>query len=99
MGCICKTNLNNLKKFNSHFSFKQRMTYELPPFWPIILIIFFSWKILQEGLYYFGGKNSKGEILGELKILRTDCKPMQWITPETKGLQPKARYSHSMDYS
>ncbi|KAL4466060.1 hypothetical protein ABPG74_004297 [Tetrahymena malaccensis] len=55
--------------------------------------------IQQEGVYFFGGKNTKGEILGDLKILRTDVKPMQWIKPETKGVGPKNRYGHTMEFS
>lgn len=38
-------------------------------------------------------------MLGDLKILRTDIKPMQWIKPETKGIQPKPRCGHTMDFS
>lgn len=38
-------------------------------------------------------------MLGDLKILRTDIKPMQWIVPDTKGLSPKPRYGHTMDFS
>lgn len=55
-------------------------------------------KIDQEGVYYFGGKNSKGELLGDLRILKTDTKPMHWVKPETKGIPPKPRYGHSMDF-
>ncbi|EGR31278.1 kelch motif family protein, putative, partial [Ichthyophthirius multifiliis] len=54
--------------------------------------------IKYEGIYFFGGKNSKGEISGDLKILKTDSKPFQWIKPETYGQSPSPRYSHSMDF-
>ncbi|EGR29153.1 kelch motif family protein, putative, partial [Ichthyophthirius multifiliis] len=55
--------------------------------------------IQYEGLYAFGGRNNKGDILGDLKILKTDCKPLQWIKIETKGVLPKPRHSHSQNFS
>ena len=42
-------------------------------------------QIQQEGIYFFGGKNTKGEIVSELKILKTDCKPFIWLKPEQFG--------------
>lgn len=50
-------------------------------------------------MYFFGGKGSKGEAIGDLRVLKTDCKPMQWLKPDTKGVHPSARYGHSLTYS
>lgn len=50
-------------------------------------------------MYFFGGKNTKGDIFGDLRVLKIDVKPMLWIKPETKGISPLPRYGHSMDFS
>ena len=52
----------------------------------------------MEGFYVFGGRNEKGDALSRLKLLRYDQGGMTWTYPATKGLQPPARYGHSMVY-
>ena len=54
--------------------------------------------IKMEGLYVYGGKTQSGEAVSTLKILRVGQKPLQWITPDTMGKPPMARYQHTMNY-
>ena len=55
-------------------------------------------KIKEEGIYIFGGKNNKGQVLNKLKILKLGTKPVKMIFPETHGIAPSPRFSHSMNY-
>jgi hypothetical protein len=57
-----------------------------------------GFKILEEGIYFFGGKNQKGKIKNKLVVLRLDenYQPHEWVTPEVKGIPPPPRFHHSM---
>ncbi len=46
---------------------------------------FYTGMKMHEGIYCFGGKNQKGEILNSLKILRIGEAPLKWTYAETKG--------------
>ena len=56
-------------------------------------------RILEKGLYVFGGKssNEKGA-LGALRILRIGKKQLEWVTVEAGGKPPKPRYCCSMNF-
>ena len=56
-------------------------------------------KNIQKGLYIFGGKTREiNGLTNNLWILLLGQIPLQWIKPETKGIQPSPRYYHSMNY-
>ena len=56
-------------------------------------------KNIQRGLYIFGGKTKEiNGITNNLWILLIGQQPLQWIKPETKGIQPSPRYYHSMNF-
>ena len=56
-------------------------------------------KNIQKGLYIFGGKTKEiNGLTNNLWILLLGQTPLQWIKPETKGIQPSPRYYHSMNY-
>eukprot|EP00347_Sterkiella_histriomuscorum_P019572 403341123 len=55
--------------------------------------------IRYEGIYFFGGKLKNGFLSNTLRFLRTGKKQLEWQTLDTKGKQPCARYSHSMEFS
>ncbi len=58
-----------------------------------------SKKHIQRGLYIFGGKTKEiNGITNNLWILLLGQQPLQWIKPETKGIQPSPRYYHSMNF-
>ena len=56
-------------------------------------------RILEKGLYVFGGKssNEKGAI-GALRILRIGKKQLEWVTVEPGGKPPMPRYCCSMNF-
>ena len=57
--------------------------------------------LIDEGLYFFGGKNQKGEVQGKLKFAQmkmekgkiTSC---ELFRVKQTGKQPEPRYSHKM---
>ena len=56
-------------------------------------------KNIQKGLYIFGGKTKEiNGLTNNLWILLLGQTPLQWIKPETKGIQPSPRYYHSMNF-
>ena len=56
-------------------------------------------KNIQRGLYIFGGKTREiNGLTNNLWILILGQHPLQWIKPETKGMQPSPRYYHSMNF-
>ena len=56
-------------------------------------------KNIQKGLYIFGGKTREiNGLTNNLWILLLGQIPLQWIKPETEGIQPSPRYYHSMNY-
>ncbi|KRX05613.1 hypothetical protein PPERSA_09753 [Pseudocohnilembus persalinus] len=54
--------------------------------------------IMEQGIYFFGGKYSNDKINDSLYVLKTSNFPMTWKKIETTGIQPKKRYSHQMNY-
>ena len=54
--------------------------------------------IKEEGIYLFGGRNRKSEVLGTLYILKLGNKKNKnyWIEPQTTGQGPCHRYQHTM---
>jgi len=57
------------------------------------LTLFF--KVPEEGLYVFGGKDGQGKVLNTIKIFNMDAKSPQWRYPTVKGVPPTPRYNHS----
>ena len=56
-------------------------------------------KKIQRGLYIFGGKTKEiNGLTNNLWILLLGQQPLQWIKPETRGIQPSPRYYHSMNF-
>ena len=56
-------------------------------------------KNIQKGLYIFGAKTKEiNGLTNNLWILLLGQTPLQWIKPETKGIQPSPRYYHSMNF-
>ncbi len=55
-------------------------------------------RIKEEGIYLFGGRLKNGKASNKLYVLKIGSKPLKWISPETAGTPPIARYSHSMNY-
>ncbi len=56
-------------------------------------------KIRDKGWYIFGGRSSEeGGIKNDLWILKIGKKPLEWYKPETRGMPPSPRYSHSMSF-
>jgi hypothetical protein len=53
---------------------------------------------MEEGVYYFGGRLPNGAATNSVKILKIGKKVPEWITPETKGASPPARYDHTIKY-
>ena len=54
--------------------------------------------IREEGIYLFGGRNRRSEVLGTLYILKLGNKKNKnyWMEPKTLGKGPWHRYQHSM---
>lgn len=59
-----------------------------------------SLKILEEGVYIFGGKNKFGKLLNTLIIMRIDHnnRLAGWFYPNIKGQLPPARFSHQLEF-
>mmetsp|Transcript_42735 Transcript_42735/g.65635 ORF Transcript_42735/g.65635 Transcript_42735/m.65635 type:complete len:236 (+) Transcript_42735:1805-2512(+) len=58
---------------------------------------------VQDGIYYFGGKNAKGEILSKLKYLKpivADHKVVaaEWVKMKQQGTPPCGRVGHTMTF-
>ncbi|KAL4463779.1 hypothetical protein ABPG72_022833 [Tetrahymena utriculariae] len=60
-----------------------------------------KFKVKEEGIYCFGGKQGSQKIRGKLIILKLDQKeqPVDWIIPETSGQSPHPRFQHSMIFN
>ncbi|EAR82399.2 kelch motif protein (macronuclear) [Tetrahymena thermophila SB210] len=60
-----------------------------------------KFKVKEEGIYCFGGKQGNQKIRGKLIILKLDQKeqPVDWIIPETSGQSPHPRFHHSMIFN
>ena len=59
--------------------------------------------IILDGIYYFGGKNTKGEMSNKLKYLKTtliDGKiaSAEWTKIKQQGIPPCGRVGHQMSY-
>ena len=56
-------------------------------------------RIKKKGLYVFGGKSKEeGGISNKLWILTIGQKLLEWNLAETKGIPPRPRYNHSMNF-
>ena len=56
-----------------------------------------------EGIYYFGGKNQKGELQNKLRYLKTNVMDgkvvsAEWTKIKQAGTAPCPRIGHSMSY-
>jgi hypothetical protein len=74
------------------FSLYERDTTKIP-----------SPRVIQyEGIYIFGGKNSEGDVKGNLYVLVIGKKPCTWINLQkyidNESPSPTARYGHTMKY-
>ncbi|KAL4426431.1 hypothetical protein ABPG74_004448 [Tetrahymena malaccensis] len=60
-----------------------------------------KFKVKEEGIYCFGGKQGNQKIRGKLIVLKLDQKeqPIDWIIPETSGQSPHPRFHHSMIFN
>lgn len=59
--------------------------------------------MVMEGIYYFGGKNQKGELVSKLKYLKptvVDGKVVsaEWTKIKQQGIPPCGRIGHSMSF-
>lgn len=59
--------------------------------------------IIQDGVYYFGGKSGDGKLSNKLKYFKpvtVDRKVVQgeFLNMKTSGQAPCARFSHTMSY-
>lgn len=50
------------------------------------------------GVYLFGGLTLSGEPTNDLNILDLSQSPPMWVVPNTTGVYPSARHSHTMLY-
>ena len=62
-----------------------------------------EYQIKEEGVYYFGGKDSQGLSNNTLVVMKISVNPngvvsREYKKPETKGQTPVERYMHSFDY-
>ena len=55
-------------------------------------------KIVDPGVYIFGGMDSESKPKGDLRILKTGKADMVWKTPSCTGKPPVARFLASMTY-
>ena len=58
---------------------------------------------ILDGIYYFGGKNSKGDLLTRLKYLKPTMSDekvtgVEWVKVKQQGNPPCGRTGHSMSY-
>jgi len=56
---------------------------------------------ILDGIYYFGGKNNKGELLTKLRFLKPTMSDekvtgVEWIKIKQQGAPPCGRTGHSM---
>lgn len=58
---------------------------------------------IQDGVYFFGGKNAKGELSNQIKFLKPNCidnkvVSAEWQKIKQAGTAPCGRVGHSMSY-
>ena len=58
---------------------------------------------MEEGVYFFGGRDEQDEAFGRLVILKikfniSGFAEYSYLEPMTQGERPSARYSHSQNY-
>ncbi len=58
---------------------------------------------INEGIYYFGGKNAQGELNNQMKYMATKTfnnklVSVEWQKLKFTGLPPCARFGHCMTY-
>lgn len=58
---------------------------------------------IQDGIYFFGGKNEKGQMITKLRYLKPHCldnkvNSVDWVKIKQTGTPPCGRIGHSMTY-
>lgn len=90
--CACLVVHKNSMSTNKPFSLYERDTQKVPA----------PEMVQYEGIYIFGGKNHRGEAMGDLYILITGKRPCNWINVQkyinSQSPSPCARYGHCMHY-